>query len=66
MDNSETLTASLGTQDTGRRQTKQTNTTQKTRKDEQQGHQLTLGVNQNARKLLAVPTSCNTPVMKLI
>ena len=42
MDNPEKLVP-LGSQDTGRRQTKQTNTTQKTIKDEQHGTGSILG-----------------------
>ena len=59
MDNSETLTT-LGTQETGRRQTKHKDTTQKTTKDEQHGPHL------NTHEGLAVSASYKTPVLCFI
>jgi len=50
MDNSETLATSLGTQDIGRRQTKQMNTTQKTKKMSNTDTNLKLGVNPGPRE----------------
>ena len=49
MDIPQTL-ETIGTQDTGWRQTKHKNTTQKTKKDEQHGSHQKLGVNPGGRK----------------
>jgi len=65
MDNPENL-ATKGTQDTGRRQIKHKNTTQKTKTMSIPDPTKNPGVNTGARKEQAVPASYNTPAVLLI